>query len=110
MKKQFVKWLIEKVFKTEIVSVVVPIKYEYKHYFPKDGEWHHLGKTIEFWIKDGKIEETVEDDYLDGQLVDEIRIWDGSKTQGEIHINKNVELKGTEKNLRSYWKFFHHQK
>ena|SRR3990167_11074022 len=107
MKRAFVKWLIEKVFKTEIVSIVVPIKFNYKHYLPKDGRWHHIAKTVEFWIKDGKIIESEEDHYMDGNFIDEVRIWDNKKTKGQIVINKNRQLKGTENNLQSYWSFNH---
>ncbi len=105
MKKIFVKWLIEKVFKTEILEVKVPVKFDYKHYLPKDGQYHHLAKTIDFWIKDGKIIERVEDNYLDSLLIDEVRVWDNKITKGQIRINKNRVLKGNEKGLNSYWKF-----
>lgn len=105
MKKAFVKWLIEKVFNTEIVSIVVPIKFKYKHYLPKDGEWHHLAKTVEFWVRDGKIIEKIEDTYKDGVFIDEIRIWDNKRTKGQIIINKNKQLRGNETSLRSYWRF-----
>lgn len=44
-------------------------------------------------------------DYVFDGRIDDVRVWNAQRTQGDIQSNRSHELNGDEPNLAGYWKF-----
>lgn len=96
---------------------------------PSAGSWYHIacsisGSTVAFYVNgvaygstgtlsygrsintndEFRVGATALVETFDGKI-DEVRIWDDTRSAGEILANKDTELTGVESNLISYWKF-----
>lgn len=96
---------------------------------PSAGSWYHIacsisGSTVAFYVNgvaygstgtlsyarsinannEFRVGATALVETFDGKI-DEVRVWNDTRSAGEILANKDVELTGAESNLISYWKF-----
>src|SRR5690606_23000029 len=100
--------------------------YDYQEQFVSnlaltDDDWHHIAlsrnssNSYSFYI-DGILDSTFTpmvpvEEFNISQIgsgnaaIDEYRVWDLPRTEGQINANKNCELQGTESGLLVYYKF-----
>ncbi|WP_053069190.1 LamG-like jellyroll fold domain-containing protein [Bizionia psychrotolerans] len=100
--------------------------YDYQELFVSnqalsDDVWHHIALSrnssnlYSFYI-DGNLDSTFTpmvtiEEFNISQVgsgnaaIDEYRVWDMTRTEGQINANKNCELQGTESGLLVYYKF-----